>query len=79
MACLLASQHGEGTSIATQCPLVPLLHVHTVPDTHMYLEAIVALHRKLCHVCAEAEVNFSIKVISLKAQPPTRTSVQTQL
>lgn len=63
----------------TRCPLVPLLCAHTVPDTHVYLEAIVALNCKLRHVCAGAEVDFSIKVISLQGQPPTMTQVQTQL
>lgn len=39
------------------------------PDTHVYLEAIVALHRELRHIRAGPEVDFSIKVISLQAQP----------
>lgn len=39
------------------------------PDTHVYLEAIVALHRELRHIRAGAEVDFSVKVISLQAQP----------
>lgn len=56
-----------------------LFHVHTVPDTHVYLEAVVALYCKLSHVRAGAEVDFSVDVISLQAQTPTRTSVQTQL
>ena len=42
----------------------------------MYLEAVVALHRKFRHVRAGAEVNFSIEVIGLQAQPPARTSGQ---
>lgn len=50
-----------------------------MPDTHVYLEAVVTLHRELCHICAGTEVNFSIKVISLQAQPPARTSVLSQL
>lgn len=45
----------------------------------MYLEAVVALHRELCHIRAGTEVDFSVKVISLQAQPPTRTSVLSQL
>lgn len=56
-----------------------LFHVHMVPDTHVYLEAVVALYCKLSHVRAGAEVDFSVEVISLQAQTPTRTSVQTQL
>lgn len=79
MACVSASWHWEGARISSQCPLVPRLHVHTVLDTHVYLEAIVALHCKLCHVRTGAEVDFSIEVISLQVQPPTRMSVQAQL
>lgn len=53
--------------------------VHAGQDTHVYLEAVIALHCKLRHIRARTEVDFSVKVISLQAQPPARTSVLRQL
>lgn len=71
-----ASQH-----LGTFPPRVPWCchSIQVVLDTHVDLEAVVALHRELCHICAGTEVDLSIKVISLQAQPPTRTSVLSQL
>lgn len=41
---------------------------------YMDLEAIVALYRILCDVCAGAQVDLTIQFISLKQEDPPRST-----